>query len=180
MRHTYPSHDEMVFSLLEHFEASDGNGERWYRESRRFARSLQREHGGGLAKPAGVIAALSPQVQWAVNKRMAAHYMAHGEPGEGCLRLSEERAYRIWRGDKPLSVLRGPKTRAFYRAIMGDENAAVVDTWILAAVNWPSRGISPKQYERVAAALKDAARVTGLGTATFQAVVWVVVRGGAE
>ncbi len=180
MKHEYPTVDSMVVNLLDHYEQSDGAGVPWYRESRRFARRLAREHGGGLARPAGITAALSPQVQWSVNKRMAEHYMATGTPGEGCLRLSDDRARAIWLGQRPLQVLRGPKTTAFYRAIMGDEDAAVIDTWMLQAVGWPHKGISPKQYEKCAEALRKAAAYTPHTTAQFQAVVWTQVRGGAD
>lgn len=181
MKHTYPDHDTMVYTLLEHYEAAEvDDGQAWYRESRKFARQLVREHGGGLGRAAGIIAALSPQVQWSVNKRMAAQVMEHGWPQEGCLSLSANRAHDIWMGDRPLSVLGGPKTRAFYRAMMGDEDAAVLDTWMATALGWPTRGFSARQYERCAAALREAAAVTSLTTASFQAVVWTHVRGGAE
>lgn len=180
LKHTYPSHEEMVYNLLVAYEAGGFGGERWYRESRRFARQLKREYGGGLGRAAGIIAALSPQVQWNVNKRLAEQVMEHGEPVEGCLALSATRAWRIWLGERPLSVLRGPKTRAFYRAIMGDPDAEVIDTWMLLALGWPHRSVSPRQYERCAAALREAAEQTPLTVADFQAVVWTAVRGGAD
>ena len=167
----------MVLSLLEHFEASTGAGSDWYPRARGFARELSREHGGGLARPAGIIAALSPQLQWNVNRRIAAHYMAHGEPGEGCLRLSDERAHAIWRGHRPLDILGGPKTRAFYCAIMGDDSAAVVDTWMGTALGWPHSAFSARQYERCADALSVAAGHARKPVTTFQAIVWTQVRG---
>ena len=181
MKHTYPDHETMVLSLLGHYEeAGHDEAAGWYRESRKFARQLTREHGGGLGRAAGIIAALSPQVQWSVNKRMAAQVMEHGWPQEGCLSRSANRAHDIWMGDRPLSVLGGPKTRAFYRAIMGDESAVVLDTWMSQALGWPHNAFSKSQYERCAAALQEAAGHTGRTAATFQAVVWTHVRGGAE
>ncbi len=180
MKHTYPDHDTMVMSLLEHYEASNNEGERWYAESRRYARQLQRQYGGGLGRAAGIIAALSPQLQWVVNKRLAAQVMAEGWPAEGCLELSANRAHAIWMGERPLAVLGGNKTRAFYRAIMGDEDAAVIDTWMAVALGWPHNSFSPLQYERCERALRVAASYTPHTVATFQAIVWTQVRGGAE
>jgi hypothetical protein len=181
MKHTYPDHDELVVNLLTHYEeAGHDEAAGWYRESKRYAHALRREHGGGLGRAAGIISALSPQVQWSVNKRLAAQVMEHGWPQEGCLSLSANRAHAIWQGDRPLSVLGGPKTRAFYRAIMGDEYAVVLDTWMATALGWPHNSFSERQYERCAMALREAAEVTSLPPATFQAIVWTQVRGGAE
>jgi hypothetical protein len=180
VKHTYPDHETMVLNLLGHYEEATDDGHEWYRESRRYARQLTREYGGGLGRCAGIISALSPQVQWHVNKRMAAQVMEHGWPQEGCLSLSANRAHDIWMGDRPLTVLGGPKTRAFYRAMMGDEGAVVLDTWMAAALEWPHNSFSARQYERCALALREAAAVASLTPATFQAVVWTKVRGGAE
>lgn len=171
----------MVVSLLEHYEASEHDAAAgWYRESRRFARQLSREYGGGLGRAAGVIAALSPQVQWSRNKAMACDMLrdgwATGQTGANLLK-----AWRIREGERPLRVLGGPKVTAFYRAMMGDEDAAVIDTWMLTALGMPERrGVTPRQYEQCAAALRAAASYTELTTAQFQAVVWTQVRGGGE
>lgn len=173
-------HVDMVVNLLDHFEqAGTVEGERWYRESRRYARQLAREHGGGVGRAAGIIAALSPQVQWSRNKVMAADVMATGT-ATGQTDANLTKAWRIWGGERPLQVLGGPKVRAFYRAMMGDEEAAVIDTWMLQAIGWPQRGLSARQYERCAAALAEAASYTHLTTAQFQAVVWTHVRGGGD
>jgi hypothetical protein len=173
-------HDDMVLRLLGHYEdAGHDEAAGWYRESRRFARSLAREHGGGLARPAGIIAALSPQVQWHRNKAMAADMMATGTC-TGQTGANELKAWRIWQGERPLRVLGGPKVTNFYRAMMGHEDAAVIDTWMLHALDWGKRGCSAKEYERCAAALREAASMTALTTAQFQAVVWTHVRGGGE
>jgi hypothetical protein len=180
MRYEYPSHEVMVVNLLDHYESSEGDGLTWYRESKRYARELSRTYGGGVGRAAGIIAALSPQVQWSVNKRLAEQVMRTGSTEEGCIEANAMKAYRIWMGERPLRVLGGPKVRAFYRAMMGDEDAAVIDTWMLQAVQWPRQGCSAKQYDRVAAALREAAARVEVPTASFQAVVWTHVRGGGE
>jgi hypothetical protein len=173
-------HDTMVMRLLEHYEAA-GHDEAagWYRNSRRTARRLARQYGGGLGRAAGIIAALSPQVQWKVNVRMAEDMLRDGwATGQTYANLLK--AERILQGERPLTVLGGPKVRAFYRAMMGDEDAAVIDTWMLQAIGWERKGVSLRQYERCAAALRAAAAQTGLTTAGFQAVVWTQVRGGGD
>lgn len=173
-------HDEMVMSLLEHYEAAENDaGADWYYNSRRTARRLARQYGGGLGRSAGIIAALSPQVQWKVNVRMAEDMLRDGwATGQTYANLLK--AERILQGARPLTVLGGPKVRAFYRAIMGDEDACVIDTWMLQACKWPRKGVSLRQYERCAAALRDAAAQASLPAAQFQAIVWTQVRGGGD
>lgn len=149
----------------------------WYRESRREARRLSREHGVPLSRAAGVIAALSPRVRWSENVRLADDALAGRRVG--ALKTSVRKAERIVNGARPLDVLKGPKTRAFYRAIMGSEDAAVVDVWMLRAAGWPTDAVTPKQYERVADALRAAAMDADVATATMQATVWTEVRGKA-
>lgn len=176
-----PSQDAMRRAFLESWERATTDTSRmgavWYRESRRHARRLAREHGVPVSRAAGVIAALSPRVQWKVNLRLADDALA-GRPVRG-LKTSAAKAAAIVNGARPLDVLKGPKTRAFYRAIMGSEDAAVVDTWMLKAAGWPSTSVTGKQYARVAAAMDAAAQSVGVPTATFQATVWTEVRGKA-
>lgn len=182
-KYAYPKHDEMVVNLLEHYEQCDhddlATGVRWYSDTRRYARLLATEHGGGVGRAAGIIAALSPQIQWERNKLLAAEVMCDGRV-TGQSRANVLKSLRIYDGERPLSVLGGPKVRAFYRAIMGDEDAAVLDGWMSRALGRPVAFFSARQYERCAAALREAASYTSLTTAQFQAVVWTHVRGGGE
>lgn len=179
MKHEYPDHFTMVLNLLEHYEASGEDGATWYRESRAFARWMQREYGTSLGKNAGIIAALSPQVQWGRNKAMACEVAETGWT-TGQTTSNIHKAVRIWEGERPLSVLGGQKVRAFYRAIMGDHEAVVLDTWMANALGWPHNSFSQRQYERCEAALREAASRASVPPANFQAVVWTQVRGGGE
>ena len=177
MRYDYPDHDSMVRSLLEHYEASDGvTGHDWYDQGHAFAAGL-----GEVRIACGIVAALSPQVQWKVNKRLAEQVFSNdGEVTEGCLSLSGEKAWRIWNGEEPEDVLGTRKTLHFFRALMLDRDAPVVDTWMAQALGWPHNWFSPRQYERAAGALTAAAGYATLPTATFQAIVWTQVRGGED
>ena len=147
----------------------------WYRESRRTARALARKHGHTLSRSAGVIAALSPRTQWAANISGADHILGGGDTGPG-FNANVEKACRIRDGERPLQVLGGPKVTAFYRAIMGDKHAAVVDVWM-----WRAMGVAPGDvpYAVAEAALREAASKAGVAVADFQAIVWTQVRGGA-
>jgi len=69
------------------------------------------------------------------------HVEARGKLTEDALRGKRVRHYKqvqrkvrdLLKGAEPENVLRGPKIRAFYRAIMGHKNAVVLDTWMLRA-----------------------------------------------
>jgi hypothetical protein len=173
----------MVGALLEHWEDAYDNapapaGSSWYADARAECRRMARAHGSTLTRVAGVVAALSPQLQWGVNLRIAEQVLSTGTAQEGCLTASRQKAERIYDGERPADVLGGPKVRAFYRALLGDADAAVVDTWMFHAVGWPEKGgRGGKLYERVADALREAAALAQLPVSEFQAIVWTQVRG---
>lgn len=165
--------------LLRHYDAApqDNGGASWYRESRAAARRISRTSGVSLSTAAGVIAAYSPRQQWVTNVRMAEQACATGTASAG-LGTSRRAAQRIIDGERPLAVLNGPKVRSFYRAIMGDETAAVIDIWMLRAMGL-GEAVPSGQYEALATVVERAASKRNIGTATFQAIVWTHVRGRA-
>lgn len=153
-------------------------GNSWYADARREARAMAREHGTTEAVAAGVIAALSPRIHWVRNLTVARLALAGGKV-TGVFKTNLAKARRILAGEKPLGVLSGPKTRAFYRALMGDQTAAVIDVWMLRAVRYANDKVSAIDYQRITAALSRAAQRVGVTIARMQAIIWVVVRGRA-
>jgi hypothetical protein len=138
---------------------------------------------------AGVIAALSPQVSWAQNLKLAekaivSHLMGEaitGQTGDNCAK-----AQRILDGEEPLEVLGGMKVRAFYQCILakGQTDVVCVDRHAVAAWYLPGQpvwgSLTPKRYHAVAADYQTAARVLGLPAAACQAVVWCAWRRSAD
>jgi hypothetical protein len=171
-------------------------GAGWYDVARRTAEALAGEYNVPLHRAAGVIAALSPRITWADNVRGAEqvlHRAAYPEvfgPGgelEGLGRpvpgfgQNVRKAEAIARGEAPEQVLGGDKVRAFYRAILGDRGAAVVDVWMIRAVGEDAhKTFTGARYARVAEALRQAAELAGIDTADFQAIIWCYTRGGAS
>jgi hypothetical protein len=153
-------------------------GSGWYAEAHRTARRMARECGVSLATAAGVMAAISPRLTWKHNVNAARTLLSGGMP-TGVFRASVAKARRILLGERPLKVLSGPKVRAFYRALMGDESAAVVDVWTARAAGLDPEALTPARYEQVAQALRLGAAEVGTTTARLQAVAWVAVRGRA-
>ena len=173
MRTTYET------KLLAHYIAAQPSdiaaGESWYREARRTCRALAREFGVSLRTAAGVVAALSPRVTWSQNIRLACDALAGIERPIGAFRANASKAAAIVRGVRPLAILGGSKVRAFYRALVGDESASVVDVWMARAMR--IRKLSSRVYERAVMAMRRVAAYVGTTVARLQAIVWTVVRG---
>ena len=179
----FPSVEAMTYELLGHYEAASPetltSGRAWYDVARREARRLSREYGLTFRQVAGIVAALSPQKRWSVNLRLAETVCETGTCGEQT-RTQVWKAEYIREGQSPLSVLKGPKERSFYRAIVGDLTVPVVDTWMSYAAGQPTVVGSGRRYRETAEAIVRSAQVAGEHVVDFQAIVWVHVRGGAE
>jgi hypothetical protein len=177
-----PSMGTMVSRLLAHWRRAPApvkrEGAEWYRRARVVAYYQAQRHSQSLATCAGVIAALSPRLSWTRNVRAADEVLAGSERPAGVFRASVRKALAILRGASPLAVLSGPKVRAFYRALMGDEGAAVVDVWVARALGW-TRELTEGAYRIVERALVLAAARARCSVATLQATVWIAVRGRA-
>lgn len=170
----------MVRRLLRQWEGADAQarqeGLAWYPAARREIVRMAADAGVAPATAVGVVAALSPRLQWVSNLRAAREALAGRKPS-GVFTTSYNKAKAILLGCKgPLAYLSGPKVRAFYRALMGDLRAVVVDVWVARAAGWV-RGLKVSGYQQVADALATAAAWVGVPVAQFQAVVWVAVRG---
>jgi hypothetical protein len=78
------------------------------------------------------------------------------------------------------SALKGLKTNAFAKAIAGDEQAVVIDVWMLRAVGIEKKTPSQSQYNELAEAVKKTAFDYGMTPRAMQALIWIVVRGSAQ
>lgn len=173
--------EAMAMPIMSAYRQASGairaQGRSWYPDAERFARSVSAETGASRATVIGIIAALSPRIQWSKNKSFAARHV--GGEDVPVLPLSAERAGAIRSGATPLSVLGGPKTRAFYRNIMGATDPVTVDCHTMAVANWTTDADAPthKQYRQIADAYRIAARECGETPRSMQAIVWIVARG---
>lgn len=155
-------------------------GERWYPNARSLVFEWSMEYGMTEEAVAGVVAALSQRCHWRTNLERARECLNGEWPGG--LPAAAAKAVAIRDGADPETTL-GPKAwkvRAFYRALLGDDDAAVVDTWMLTALDWPLPGYSRLQYERLAGVLAAEAETVGLRTCHFQAALWCLIRGRSE
>lgn len=155
-------------------------GEAWYATARATIRAMAARHGVSEAIAAGVVAATSPRLPWARNLWVAEEILAGRHPS-GVLPRNLERARLILaRGGPPLRILRGPKVRAFYRALRGDPSAPVVDVWMLRAAGVGTDSPTPRIYALISDALSRLAARVRRSVTAVQAVIWVAARGSAS
>lgn len=180
----------MARRVLDHVETAQPStivaGTRWYPEVWEWCQEVAALAGLSPEAVAGAVAALSPRCGWAVNKRWAATMVAAWRAGDDQppalgIYSNRRKAWDILNGREPLHVLGGNKVRAFYRNIIGDPEPVTVDRWVYyGATGTKGQPTGAGTYNAVAQAVADAARYLQLTPRDCQAVLWVVVRGGAE
>lgn len=155
----------------------------WYGNAQNVAKDLAAGSPYTVRQCAAVIAVLSPRITWAQNviaARTVVDSHAQGVPVESVkvsgFGRNVREAYAILDG-KPF--VGGPKTGAFYRAIMGDDDSVTVDVWAYRAATGRDcpNGVPAKEHGAIDAAYRQAARRLSLSPRELQSIVWVAVRG---
>jgi len=166
-------------------EKAGGN---FYDEANQFASVLSKNYNLPVLNVAGIIAALSPQQAWDVNKKQAVQYLktnkATGATGERLRKCDKIRDAKTT--DEILAILGGEKTKNFFLNIAGDYSAVCIDRHALACAIFPPseicaisdtlRKTTVKQYNFFATCYKLAAEKVGEQPSVFQAIVWNAVR----
>jgi hypothetical protein len=159
-------------------------GSAWYFDAHRTARRLARRYKVTLGQAAGVIAAMSPGMSWKGNVTVAGTIIgafvrgAAGPPKAGLTR-NVANAWGVLQGHPVRAMLRGPKTYAFYRSIMGHQESAVIDRWMMRAAGFDKDSPTAREYGMLSKALRLAAKREGVKPNVLQAVVWTYARGSA-
>lgn len=156
-------------------------GAAWYAEAHAVAREQAEEYHLTIEQTSGVLSALSPRLGWGPNCALAERMLAsRGTLDHGGLSRSLQQARHIYAGADPQVVLGGPKTRAFYVAILtaGETGRAVIDrhAWdMLTGI----RGATPptiKQYRDAAEKMERAATILGESVHATQSTTWLAWR----
>lgn len=156
----------------------------WYSVANQFARSLT-SPAISLTQVCGVIAALSPQKSWKHNKTLAILAVTNGFASKHTKAMCAH-ADAILAGNHPLDVMKGPKTRDFFRCIYNphdieavciDRHAVSIGVGKFLGDRAGSVGVVLKrvgEYERVQRAYRRAATTIGnILPMQVQAVTWV-------
>lgn len=174
--------EEMEKNLLDCWEMCSPiqvhRGIWWYPEAHDFAAVIGR---GNVAKGAGLLAAMSPQKQWDVNRRIAVDAslgIFGGQVGDAI-----RKARAIYDGADPATVLpMGKKTGHFFMNIYdpSDPCWVTIDRHAIraATLDWDNGApkVTDKQYGDFVLAYMGAGRKVGLSGSAFQAVVWGYAR----
>jgi hypothetical protein len=171
------SYEAVFLALLE--EATFGQVEQasvWYVDAEKVALEVARNLDTTLEIGASVVSAFSPRERWSSNVEKAVAFSL-GQKVTGLsnnLKMAEASLHLGF------DALKGPKTNAFARAIAGDENAVVVDVWMMRAAQVGVDSPNKTQYAEISQAIKRVATRHGLTPRTTQALIWILVRGSAS
>ena len=148
----------------------------WYFEAQEVAEDVAENLGASLEIGASVVSAFSPRERWSSNVAKALAF-SQGKPVSGLgnnIRMAE--AAKVAGFD----ALKGLKTNAFARAIAGDPNAVVIDVWMMRAAGMDTDSPNKTQYREISEAVRNVAAEFGITPRTAQALIWIIVRGGAS
>ena len=149
----------------------------WYHEAQEVAEDVAEIMSTSLEVGASIVSAFSARERWASNVAKA-YAFANGKPVAGLTNNlnAAKRATELG-----FDALNGQKTNAFARAIAGDTDAVVIDTWMIKAAGMDSsKGVNKTQYKMLADAVRNVAYEHGVTPRTMQALIWIVKRGSAE
>ena len=165
-------------------------GRSWYTEAAGVVADISESTALTPAQVCGAFSALSPRVHYVRNVRLTRTLcrMWHDvqDLGVDLLPRAEDTARALGCMSSPMREAyaalksehtpRGPKTGAFYRAILGDDSALVLDVWALRACGLERL---PRVGERrtITASYRSAAARRGETVRDFQAIVWCAIRG---
>jgi hypothetical protein len=149
---------------------------KWYMDAERVAAQVARNLDSTLEVGATVVSAFSPRERWTNNVTKAISFsLGNHIPGFKNNMLMANNAIAFG-----YDALKGLKTNAFAKAIAGDENAVVIDVWMLRAVGIEKKTPNQTQYKQLADAVAKVAFDNGMTPRATQALIWIVVRGSHE
>lgn len=158
-------------------------GSKWYSDARDMAMVVGKLAGykyhQALFVGAGILAALSPQVEWGDNIQWAIELVVANRRKQTW--ANHNKALRIKQGEHPMDVLGGRKVIAFYMAIVAPfgSGAPVVDRHAVAI--YMGRTVSEKELgflstkkvmDRIQWAYKKAGKELGVHHHQVQSVTW--------
>jgi len=153
----------------------------WYSSARTYYSQLARKLHLKPRVVLGVVAALSPFVKWSTQLALTEKFITDElhQKGSGSFPgfpANLRTARSILGGTPVLEALNGPKTRAFYKNLIGRKKPITLDRHAISAAL--GKKISPKerhtkaQLRDIHRAYVEAAKQERVGNCDFQAIVW--------
>ena len=147
---------------------------RWYHDAHDVARQVADNLSCSIEIASSIVSAFSPRQRWDINVRQALAF-SRGEEVKGLSNNLNMANASLVHG---FDALKGQKTNAFARAIAGDDNAVVIDVWMMRAAQMPTDSPNKSQYNECANAVRVIADEFGITARTTQALIWIIIRGG--
>jgi hypothetical protein len=156
------------------------NGKGWYESANSFSLYLSERYKVDEMKSAAIIAALSPQKEWELNKRIAEEFIDSGGKKSSHYQSQTDKARLILNSklshSEIESVLSGPKTVNFFNNIFNPESRihVTVDRHHLSlSTRMNISGCTPKQYEFIKQNTIDFANDFGIIPSKLQSTLWL-------
>jgi hypothetical protein len=149
---------------------------KWYVDAEKVAHEVARNLDTYLEVGASVVSAFSPRERWTTNVAKAIAFSL-GNDVAGFKNNMVMANNSLTLG---FSALKGLKTNSFAKAIAGDEQAVVIDVWMLRAVGIEKKTPNQSQYNELASAVKKVAFDFGMTPRAMQALIWIMIRGSGE
>jgi hypothetical protein len=149
---------------------------KWYLDAERVAEQVASNLGTTLENGASVVSAFSPRERWSLNVAKAISFSL----GEKVTALGNNIRMANASLELGFKALNGQKTNAFAKAIAGNEDAVVIDVWMLRAVGIEKKSPSQSLYNELAKAVTATATMYGMTPRSMQALIWIIVRGNAS
>lgn len=151
----------------------------WYDDARSLANDMADMGNVSFDQACCIIAAYSIRRDWKTNERFSREFAAGGRPK--VMRSIDKIIDNIMEYDDPFTALNGDKTNSFAKNIAGDMEAVTLDVWMIRAAGLdPTKSLNKTQYKDISHILKTEAAMAGYLPAVFQALVWIVIRGGSK
>lgn len=150
------------------------DGTAWYRLAYLWCERAARRHRYPLRTVVAIVAVLSQRTTWNVTIRWTDNALRGDMPPH--LTSVRNKVQQLLDGERVERVIRGPKIIEFYRAIMGDMDAIVLDTWMLQTLGHHRQSATQLQNAQLTAMLERDAKRAGAPPAIYQAVIWCAVR----
>jgi hypothetical protein len=146
----------------------ENDGHLWYARAGRRVRAYARRHKVSTEYVCGVLSVTSPRVQVTRNVRLARAFIETGKV-DGMMKGTFTALVNFVVHNR----IRGLKTGPFAKALEGDEEAVVLDTWMAKCFGVDQKLFGTKkgvrQYTEV---MRELARMCGLTPAQTQAALW--------
>ncbi len=144
----------------------------WYAMQAEQIREWCARHDVSVEYFTGVFACLSPRVSVLQNWKMAIRY-CRDDDLKGVMYSSRQAVEHF----VATGEIRGPKTKAFFNALMGDPDALVLDVWMARALRLEHKHVTQARHvPRITRRMKQLAASFQWSVAETQAAVWAGIR----